>query len=376
MGLKLDQISPSQPKERSRSLTDFLQQDISWLTPGFGSKKKEAFYSSLSVLLKAGIPLKDSLNMMVEGITKKKDKAFYTELLQSLVSGKSFSEVIRAQGVFTEYEYQSIHIGEEAGTLSEVVDELAAFFQRKNEQRRNLVNVLTYPVIILATAFLVILFMLRMVVPMFQDIFRQNQVELPWITQVVVQVSNFLENYGLWLLLAFLLLVVSRKWLGKSMRFKRWRDRFLLRIPYIGRLVKSVYMAQFTRAIGLLTRSKVPVLNSIHLAGKMIEFTPLKEALDHVSDRILRGADLSEALSERPIFDPKMIALVKVAEETNQTAYIFERLHEQYSIEVQQRSKLMSTLLEPMIILIVGVVVGLILIAMYLPMFKLGSVLG
>ena len=108
----------------------------------------------------------------------------------------------------------------------------------------------------------------------------------------------------------------------------------------------------------------------------MIEFTPLKEALDRVSDRILRGADLSEALSEHPIFDKKMIALVKVAEETNQTAYIFERLHEQYSIEVQQRSKLLSTLLEPIIILIVGVVVGLILIAMYLPMFKLGSVLG
>ena len=376
MGIKLDQISPSKPRERSRSLTDFLQQDINWLTPGFGSKKKETFYTSLSVLLKAGIPLKDALGMMVEGVAKKKDKAFYTDLLTALVSGKSFSEVIRAQEVFTEYEYQSIHIGEEAGTLPEVIDELAAFFQRKNEQRRNLVNVLTYPVIILATAFLVILFMLRMVVPMFQDIFRQNQVELPWITRVVVRISGLLESYGLWILLALLLALIGRRWITKNANYRRWRDRMLLKLPYMGRLIKSVYMAQFTRAIGLLTRSKVPVLNSIHLAGKMIEFTPLKEALDRVSDRILRGADLSEALSEHPIFDKKMIALVKVAEETNQTAYIFERLHEQYSIEVQQRSKLLSTLLEPLIILIVGVVVGLILIAMYLPMFKLGSVLG
>lgn len=228
----------------------------------------------------------------------------------------------------------------------------------------------------MVTAILVVVFMLRMVVPMFQDIFKQNQVELPWITQFIVSLSDFIGNYGWWILALLLGILFLGKTLLDNPWVKRKLDHLMLRIPYFGSFLKAVYLSQFTRAISLLSASKVPVLNSIELAGKMIEFYPLNDALVSVEEKIIRGESLSNSLKGNAIFSNKMISMVKVAEETNQTEFMFERLNQQYAIEVDQKSKLLSTLLEPMIILVVGVCVGVILVAMYLPMFKLGTVLG
>ncbi|NAY93369.1 type II secretion system F family protein, partial [Muricauda sp. JGD-17] len=317
----------------------------------------------------------EALALIKEGQKKERHKSLVGLLEENLISGLSFSETIRERKEFSEYEYYSLMIGEESGTLETITKELGHFFSKKNEQHRNLVNALTYPVIILTTAVLVVVFMLRMVVPMFQDIFAQNNVELPWITRFIVNISQFLGSYGLWLVLIFFVLLLLKKLVLRKDGFKRKMDYITLRIPYFGNFVKAVHLSQFTRALALLVSSSVPLLKSIQLAGKMINFYPLKDALDQVSDGIVRGESLSESLKYHKIFDGKMIALVKVAEETNQTQYMFDRLNQQYAIEVQQKSKLLSTLLEPAIILIVGVCVGVILVAMYLPMFRLGSVL-
>ncbi|BFP40658.1 type II secretion system F family protein [Flavobacteriaceae bacterium GF1] len=378
MGFKLDNIATGTVggKAKTKPSVDIWKKEIHWFGSLFSNKKKEDFYTELGVLLKAGITLKEALELIQKGQKKEKLADFFEGLTEHLVSGRSFSESIRQKKEFTEYEYHSIKIGEESGTLAEITDELGNFFAKKNEQRRNLINALTYPIIILVTAILVVLFMLRLVVPMFQDIFEQNNVELPWITKVVVSASDFLQSYGLWFLLVVLAIIFSRRLLRNNVSVKRMRDRILLRIPYVGTFIKAVYLAQFTRALSLLTASRLPMLNSIELAGKMIDFIPLKDALAEVNQKILQGKSLSQSLKDNTLFDSKMVSLVKVAEETNQTEYIFERLNSQYSIEVQQRSKLLSTLLEPMIILVVGIFVGVILIAMYLPMFKLGSVLG
>ena len=221
-----------------------------------------------------------------------------------------------------------------------------------------------------------VIFMLRMVVPMFQDIFEQNKVDLPTITKMIVNVSDFIGDYGWLVLLTLLVLLVLRSSFSKKLWFKRRKDYLLLKLPFLGNFISAVYLAQFTQAVALLTSSKVPMLNSIQMVRKMIKFYPLNEALAKVEDQVLRGESLSQSMQGNRIFDNKMIALVKVAEETNKTEYVFERLNQQYAIEVQQKSKLLSTLMEPLIILIVGIFVGVILVSMYLPMFKLSSVLG
>lgn len=379
MGFKLENTATEAKTQGSnfdQKTTSILEKELTWFGTAFSNKKKEAFYTELSVLLKAGITLKDGLALLSQNQKKEKQRLFYTEMMDGLIAGKPFSEVIRSKEEFSEYEYHSLRIGEETGTTSKITEELGKFFARKNEQRRNLVNALTYPIIILVTAVLVVIFMLRLVVPMFQDIFKQNNVELPGITKFIISASDFIKDYGWWVLGAILLILILRRFYTREVWYKKAKAKLLLKIPYVGSFIKAVYMAQFTQGVTLLTASKVPVLNSIELVGKMIDFFPLKNALDKVGKGIMAGNSLSQSMEKNKIFDQRMIALIKVAEETNQTEFIFERLNHQYNIEVQQKSKLLSTLMEPMIILLVGILVGVILIAMYLPMFKLGNVLG
>ena len=377
MGFKIEhRVAVEKNNSNKDWLSEQLQREITLFGKSFGNKKKEDFYTELGVLLKAGIALKDALTLIRDNQKKEKLRLFFGEMVEKLIVGQGFSEVLKDKNTFTEYEYHSIRIGEETGTLARVSEELGKFFARKNEQRRALTNALTYPVIILITAILVVIFMLRMVVPMFEDIFKQNQVELPWITRLIISASNGIRDYGWMMLLGIAAVLILRKYFARHERFKRNKDYFLLRLPYAGKFLKSVYLAQFTQAVSLLTASKVPVLNSIQLVKKMIDFYPLQEGLSQVEAKVLKGMSLHESLQGNRMFDNKMISLVKVAEETNQTEYIFERLNHQYSIEVQQRSKLLSTLMEPLIIVIVGIFVGVILVSMYLPMFKLSSVLG
>ena len=377
MGFKLEHtVTSTKAAPKKDRVQELLQKEITLFGKTFGNKKKEDFYTELAVLLKAGITLKDALALLQENQKKEKLQLFYGKMVDDLVSGSSFTEVLQKREEFSEYEYYSVKIGEETGTLAKVTEELGQYYARKNEQRRALTNALTYPVIILVTAILVVVFMLRMVVPMFEDIFKQNKVELPAITKMIISASNAIQDYGFIFLLFIIALLLSKKYLFKDPRFRKKKDYLLLKMPYLGNFLKVVYLAQFTQAVALLTSSKVPMLNSIQLVSKMIDFYPLQEALSQVEDKVLKGKPLSESLRGDKLFDGKMVSLVKVAEETNQTEFIFERLNQQYAIEVQQKSKLLSTLMEPMIIVVVGIFVGVILVSMYLPMFRLSSVLG
>lgn len=377
MAFNLGNIAAQQSVLKEKTETSsFLKREIVLFNKAFSNKIKEDFYTELSVLLKAGVPLKDSLDLIQKSQRKKQDGDVLNRVSQDIVSGQALSEALKFHKQFTDYEYYSLKIGEETGTLSQVTEQLGHFFARKNEQRRNLISALTYPVIILSTAVLVVAFMLRFVVPMFQDIFKQQGVELPAITVFIIGVSDFVQKYGLLILLMIIALIASKSYFNKKKRFKQFKDTFILKIPFIGNFVKAIYLSQFTQAVALLTASKVPVVNSIQLVKQMIDFYPLQHALDAVEQHILKGQSLSQSLVQHTLFGDKMIALVKVAEETNQTEYIFDRLNMQYNTQVQQQSKMLSTIMEPFIILIVGVLVGVILIAMYLPMFKLSSVIG
>ncbi|MEO0573316.1 MAG: type II secretion system F family protein, partial [Bacteroidota bacterium] len=340
MGFKLESsIAPQNETTPSPGgLEALLKKEITFFGRFFNAKKKEDFYAELAVLLKAGVHLRESLEILVQNQKKEKLKAFFEGMRNDLDLGESLSEVLKSRKEFTEYEYYSLQIGEESGNLSKIVDELGQFFARKNEQRRNLMNAMTYPIIILCTAVLVVVFMLRMVVPMFEDIFRQNGVDLPPITQWIISASNFLRNYG-WLLVIFILtLVVARRFIFNGEAIRRKKHELLLRLPFLGSFIKTVYLAQFTQAVALLTASKVPMLNSIQMVKRMIPFYPLQDALGDMEQKIMRGTSLHESIKGNRVFDNKMSSLIKVAEETNQTEYIFEKLNQQYNLEVQQKS--------------------------------------
>jgi type II secretory pathway component PulF len=379
MGFQLEHIEKQKGYEKSKpsfDINSILTKELVVLKKAFSNKTKESFYAELSILLNSGISLKAALELLTDTHKNKKVKGILNQILEDIVSGKSLSESISSHKDFTSYEYQSLRIGEETGSIANITEQLGGYFHRKNEQRKQVVNALTYPMIIISTAVLVVIFMLNFVVPMFTDIFKQQNVELPGITKFVVALSDVISNYGWMFIMIILALIICLPWLNKHARYKKFRDLGLMKVPIFGNVIIKMQLAQFTQAMTLLTASKVPVVESIKLVRQMISFYPLNKALDLVVQAILKGETMSSGLKKSKLFDQKMIAMIKVAEETNQTEYMFKRMNEQYNAQLQQQSKMLSTLLEPFIILFVGLFVGFILIAMYLPMFKLSSIMG
>ena len=193
---------------------------------------------------------------------------------------------------------------------------------------------------------------------------------------MIVKLSALTKRFGVYGLLLLIGLVFTGRVFKDNVQYRKALHYFILKVPILGTFITKVYLAQFTQAVALLTTSKVPLLNSIQMVKKMIRFVPLQVALDKVENSILKGNSLSASLKDNPLFDNRIISLVKVAEETNQTEYVFKQLSEQYNQEVVQQSKIMTTILEPIIIIFVGVLVAVLLVAMYLPMFQLSSAIG
>ncbi|WP_269225698.1 type II secretion system F family protein [Flavobacterium eburneipallidum] len=378
MAFKLENIpnKSSVSHNKPSSLEELLKMEIVLFGERFNNKKKQAFYQELSVLLKAGITFKEGLTLIVDSLKKNADKELIQSILNDVINGKPFSEALLASKSFTEYEFYSLQIGEETGTTAQVCQELGVFYERKNEQKRIIIAALTYPSIVLTTAVVVVVFMLSYVVPMFQDIFRQNNVELPVLTKAIVKLSAWTKSYGVYGLLLLVGMLFAGRLFKDNIKYRTGLHYFILKIPILGAFITKVYLAQFTQAVALLTTAKVPLLNSIQMVKKMIRFVPLQDALEKVENSILKGNSLSVSLKENALFDNRIISLVKVAEETNQTEYVFQQLSEQYNQEVVQQSKVMTTVLEPLIILFVGVLVAVLLVAMYLPMFQLSSAIG
>ncbi|MFY0602970.1 MAG: type II secretion system F family protein [Flavobacteriaceae bacterium] len=377
MAFKLKNIQKTKNKEGiTASIDRMLKKEITLFGTSFSNKKKENFYVELSVLLKAGLTLKAALELIAEEQKKAADKNLITSVLNELVIGKNLSEAVKAKKEFSEYETYSLQIGENTGTLERVSDELGMFYKRKNEQRRIIIGALSYPIIVLLTAFGAIVFMLQFVVPMFEGIFKQNKMELPWLTQIIIKMSNAFGRY-FWVGIIVLISIVIFLQLSKKKEwYRKITSIFWLRFPFVGEFIRKVKIAQFTQAINLLTSAKIPLLNAIQLTRKMIDYYPLQQALIKVEDDILKGKTFYESVKDISVFDNKMSALIKVAEETNQNETIFKRLTDQYNEEIAYKSKMISATIEPFVVLILGLIVAVVLIAMYLPMFKMSSVIG
>ncbi len=376
MGIKISTVKKQSKKETSFDVSEILTKEITVFGKAFNAKKKEQWYAELNVLLKSGIDLRSALELLSETQKKDKDQKLMTSMLTQLVEGSSFSEILKQNKNFTDYEYYAVRIGEQTGQLAQITLELSEFYKRKNELRREIIASLTYPIIVMCTALIVIVFMLRYVVPMFVDVFRQNKVELPGITKGIIGFSDFISNHGFLVLILLAISIGVLIFVSKKLWYRKILGTLQLKLPILGAYFRKIYMAQFTQAISLLTSAKVPMVDSIDLVKNMIDFYPLQEGLRKAKYGILSGGTLSTSFSESPIFDKKMIAMVRVAEETNQTEFIFQKLNEQYNQQVRHQSQIISNVLNPLLTIGVGIIVGVILIAMYLPMFRLSSVIG
>lgn len=362
------------PKTKGEGgLLAFLNKEISFGSKELEDKKKEYLYLELSSLLQAGINLKSSFEMVTADQQKEKDKELFKNIQDAILSGKPFSEALQETRKFSLYEVYSLQIGEETGKLIEVLHDLAKFYQNKIKQRRKIVSSLTYPCVVLTTSLGAVFFMLKFVVPMFGDVFKRFGGQLPWITEKILEVSNSLEN-GFWKFMVLVALIAGFiLYTRKTEQFRRISSKLLMRIPVVGNLVQKIYLARFCNSMRLLINAKLPLLRAISLIRQMIYFYPIESSLQKVEDDILNGKSLHESLQQFKIYPSKMIQLVKVGEETNQLDLFFGKISEQYIDEVEYKTSTLSSMMEPLIIIFLGLIVGVILVSMYLPMLQMSN---
>jgi type IV pilus assembly protein PilC len=341
----------------------------------FPDKAKESFYNEFSTLLDSGVDIQRALNILIEEQENKRLLEVLQQMLESLIVGNSLSESCKRSGHFTAYEYQSIRIGEETGRLKIVLTHLCRFYADKVKLRRQLIGVFTYPGFVIMITFGVLYFMLSSVVPMFEDVFRQFGQELPYLTQKIIWLSKYFSTFLLYLVIVVTGLGIYAYTQRKEEWYRRATGNFILRIPVIGILIKKIYLARFCQSMSLLLASKTPLVTTLDLIEDMIGFYPLEIAMRETKKVILSGETLNAGLAKFPIFDKRLISLTKIAEEINQLDSTFERLTKQYQEEIEFRTKLLGTIIEPLIIVIIGLVVGVIMVSMYLPMFNLSNVI-
>ncbi len=368
--LKRNEFSEAKIKADSTSI---LQREVNFSKNILTDKNRQDFYFEVKNLLESGIDLISALELVKDGLSKKRKVDLVSLLVTGIIKGGTLSDTMESSGQFSTYEYKSVQVGEETGKMLQVLGQLASFYQGKVKQKRQIISALTYPILVLTIAFLAVIFMITYVVPMFTDIFKRFGGELPEVTKAVIFVSISVKKYFIFffLIVAGILLIF---WFNrKRIWFRNWSTLALLKIPLIGSLINKIYMARFSNTMAMLIGSKVPLLQSLILLRQMISFYPIENSILKIEENILAGISLNRALSNHELYPKKMISLIKVGEETNQLDIFFKKISEQYTEEVEFQTSVLSKFIEPVIIIILGLVVGVILIAMYLPLFQLGQ---
>lgn len=363
-------------KVKEKSAFDFLNKDIKLFGSAFSDKKKEAFYSELSILFTAGVDIRSSLELIEEEQLKEKDKQLFAKIKDAVIAGSSLSKAMEQTGVFSSYEIFSLQIGEESGRLTEVLSELSNFFSKKIKQTRQLTSALSYPAVVFFASFGAIFFMLKFVVPMFSDVFKRFKGELPYFTRIIIRASNVFSHYSLFIILGMLAIFIFLYSSRNAIWFRNYGSKIVLRIPIFKNMISKIYLARFCQSMNLLISARTPIVNAIELVQKMVGFYPIEVSLTTVREDIMKGQSLHQSLSNFKIYNKRMISLLKVAEEVNQLDTMFGKMAKQYSDEVEHQTSILGSLIEPVMIIFLGILVAGILVAMYLPMFQMSSTVG
>ncbi len=365
--------SAKDPKQQSYSLQHLLQKDISFSTRKLSDNRKKNFYSDFFSMLSSGVDVLMALKLVHENANKKHEATAIKNLITDIENGFNLWNAMERGGQFSKYEIYSVKIGEESGNLIPVLEELWKYFQKKTEQKRKLINAFSYPSLILFTAFIAIYFMLEFIIPMFEDVFKRFDQELPALTQTMINISHNLNGILFSLILiialiiAFVVIFQNKNW------FRKTSSYLIYNIPVLGKIYKNVILARFCLSMELLLRSNTPLIEAIRMSRDMISSYYMELVLNEIEKGILEGKLLSQTIENKSIFPKRLKAMLKIAEEINRLDDAFARSKNQFTEDFENRTKMINNFIEPILIIFIGLFVGIVLISMYLPIFKMNS---
>jgi type IV pilus assembly protein PilC len=341
-------------------------------------KSLQIFSRQFATMIEAGLNVVSSLVILEEQTDDKYLAAIISELRADVEGGLLLSQAMgRHPKVFSRLYVSMVEAGEAAGILDQVLDRVAFQIEKETQIKRRVKGAMIYPTMVLIFATLVLIGMLMFLVPVFVNIFDQLGGELPTLTQWVVNASNLLRDKW-FIIFPVLGLVIFgiRKYKRTESGRQLW-DRIKLKIPMkIGQVVLKVTMARFSRTLSTLVAAGVDIIKALEITGTTSGNWVVEEALSEVRAKVHEGVPIATPLVDNPIFPPMVSQMVKIGEETGELEKMLGKIADFYEDEVDASIQSLTSIVEPIMMLLVGLMVGVIIIAMYLPMFKMLSLIG
>jgi type IV pilus assembly protein PilC len=339
------------------------------LAKPFGRAELMRFTRQLAILINAGVPILEGLEILQKQEQNMVLKRVVKSVSMQVEEGKSLFDALSSQPGFDKLYCALVKAGESAGILDTILNKLAEFLEKQEKLKKQVKSALTYPVIVVFVGIVVIFGLMTFVVPQFVGMLKESNQAIPWVTQVVMDVSAFFQNYTLLLIagliagaMFFLNYIKTKE--GKS----QW-DRFTMKAPLFGMLIIKGNLGNFTRTLATMLTAGVPIIDSLEICIDTLDNTQIAKDLAKVRLAVIEGKSITEPLSRIAYFPPLVTQMMKVGESTGNLDNMLVKVADVFQDEVEELVGNLTKLIEPIILVVLGGIIGFVLIAMYLPIF-------
>lgn len=375
--LRVQRIRPL--PDRIRTKRSGLEREIK--IPGLGEKVKQKdvviFTRQLATMIDAGLPIMQALDLLARQTENKTFSGVIAKVKHEVESGSALAESLtKHPKVFDELYINMVSAGEVGGMLDTILTRLAAYMEKAVKLKSKVKSALIYPISIISVAVLVTALLLIYVIPVFGDMFASLGEELPLPTQIAINLSDIAIAYFWYIVAGSVGAVFGIRTYHKTERGRRVIDGILLKLPIFGDIFRKAAVARFTRTLSTLVSSGVPILDSLAITGKTAGNKVIENAVFAARQSISEGRTLTDPLIESQVFPPMVCQMINVGETTGALDTMLSKIADFYDDEVDTAVSNLTTLMEPMVILFLGVIIGGIVVSMYMPIFQLGTVLN
>ena len=378
-----EQIAQGQLRKRNLKVLKLkpkpkdLFESIPFLRPKVKNKDIIIFTRQFSTMIDAGLPLVQGLGILAEQSENPTFKVILKQITRDVEGGSTLAEAMKKHPkVFDELFVNLVAAGEVGGILDTILQRLATFIEKAAELRSKIKGAMTYPIVVVAIAIIVIAVILIFVIPVFQDMFASFGQALPAPTQLVVAMSNFVKSKILFIIGAVILFAVLFRQFRKTASGRRILDSLSLKLPVFGDLLKKTAVARFTRTLGTMLASGVPILDSLEIVAKTAGNVIIEEIIIETRGSIAEGQTIAEPLSENDVFPGMVIQMIAVGEATGALDIMLGKIADFYDKEVDAAVEALTSMLEPLLMLFLGGSIGGLVVAMYLPIFTMAGAVG
>jgi type IV pilus assembly protein PilC len=378
-----EKIAQLQLKRRSLTIKKLkakpkdLFENVAFFQPKITAKDIVVFTRQFSTMIDAGLPLVQGLTILSEQTENKTFQNILKRVTKDVEGGSSLAEALKKHPkVFDSLFVNLVAAGEVGGILDTILQRLAAYIEKAEKLKSRIKSAMTYPIIVVSIAILVITVILIFVIPVFQEMFESFGSALPGPTQLVVDMSEFVKGNIHYLIGAFIVFIFAFKKYRSTAAGRRQTDSLALKLPIFGDLLKKVAVARFTRTLGTMISSGVPILDALEIVAKTSGNVILEEVIIDVRASIAEGQTIAEPLSETDIFPRMVVQMISVGEATGALDAMLNKIADFYDDEVDAAVETLTSMLEPLLMLFLGGSIGGLVVAMYLPIFQMAAAMG